>query len=268
MKRTFLLFAVILMTTQLLKAQFDDKFYFPNKTWKVLDSSMQVEEVNLPVDSVTLSALFFKPVGAPKATVLFCHGAGGNVTSYQYMIKPLVEKGYQVFMIDFRGYGKSTGKPTHLNIASDGQYVLDYLLARPDVRGTKLVLFGASVGTQIATKLARDNQEKVQALILDGAVSSFTDLAVAYAPAEQKAMIEQYLKVPYAAKTDISYIKIPVLIVHSKEDKEVPYAEATLVYNAASGPKDFYIYSGTHLAAMQLDAGEYMRRIEKLIYGY
>ncbi|WP_222597022.1 hypothetical protein [Chitinophaga pinensis] len=65
------------MMTQLLKAQFDDKFYFPNKNWKPLDSSMQVEEVNLLVDTVTLNGLFFKPAGKPKATVLFCHGQEG-----------------------------------------------------------------------------------------------------------------------------------------------------------------------------------------------
>ncbi|ACU62965.1 alpha/beta hydrolase [Chitinophaga pinensis] len=266
MKKAFFLLAVLLLSTHLLKAQFDDKFYFPNKTWKALDSSMQVEEVNLPVDTVTLNALFFKPVGQPKATVLFCHGAGGNVTFYQYMVKPLVEHGYQVFMIDFRGYGKSSGKPTHLNIACDGQVVFDYLLGRPDVKGTKMLLFGASIGTQVATRLARDNGDKIQALVLDGAISSFTDLAAAYAPAEQQAMIKQYLTSPYAAKTDIPFVKLPVLIVHSKEDKEVPFALAEAVYNAAIGKKELYIYSGTHLAAMKENAGEYVNKIDRLIY--
>ncbi|WP_222597023.1 alpha/beta fold hydrolase [Chitinophaga pinensis] len=103
----------------------------------------------------------------------------------------------------FRGYGKSSGKPAHLNIVNDGQQVLNYLLGREDVKGTKVVLFGASIGTQVATRLARDNGDKIQALVLDGAVSSFTDLAAAYAPAELQAMIKQYLTSPYAAKTDI-----------------------------------------------------------------
>ncbi len=57
------------------------------------------------------------------------------------MVRPLVTNGYQVFMVDFRGYGKSTGTPTHLNIASDGQFVFDYLLQRHDVRSTKVIIY-------------------------------------------------------------------------------------------------------------------------------
>lgn len=265
MKKGFFLLTVLLLISQFLKAQFDDKFYFPNKTWKPLDSSLRVEEVNLPVDSVILNGLFITPAGSPKATILFFHGAGGNVTSYQYMIKPLVLAGFQVFMIDFRGYGKSTGKPSHINIAADGQLVLDYLLERKEVKGTKLLLFGASVGTQVAVKLARDNGAKVTALILDGTVSSFTDLAAAYAPAEQKDMIRQFLTVPYAAKTDITFIKAPVLFVHSKEDREVPYEQVETVYNAAPAAKTLYVYSGAHLAAMKTNADEYMRHIQQLL---
>lgn len=79
----------------------------------------------------------------------------GNVTTYQYITKPLVDAGFQVVMIDFRGYGKSTGKPTHLNVAADGQMLFDKFINRPDIKNTKVYIYGASLGSQIATHLAK-----------------------------------------------------------------------------------------------------------------
>lgn len=171
------------------KAQSDEKFYFPTKKWGPIDASVQYEEINLQVGTDTLNGIFLKPETKPKGTLLFFHCSGGNVSSYLFMTQPLVAQGFQVFMIDFRGYGKSTGKPTHLNIAEDGQFVFDYLLSRKEVPEDKLILFGASIGTQLAAKLARDNPGKVRALILDGPFSSFTAMALHYAPESQHAII-------------------------------------------------------------------------------
>ncbi|SKC56004.1 alpha/beta hydrolase [Ohtaekwangia koreensis] len=264
MKSFALLLLVTFLNFSFAFAQFDDKFYYPVTAWKPMEG-ISFEEVTLTTDTVKLSGIFLKPVGTPKATILFLHGAGGNVTSYAFMTKPLVDKGFQVFMIDFRGYGKSTGKPTHLNIARDGQFVFDYLISRKEVKNTKLILFGASIGTQIATKLAKDNADKVQALVLDGPMTSFTDIALAYAPAEQHAMIKQYLVSPYTAKEDIKSVAAPKLIVHSKEDKEVPIAGAEVVYNNATGQKEFWVYQGGHLEAMKVNPDTYISKIEALL---
>lgn len=246
-------------------AQMDQLFYFPTKTLQGLDS-VKYEDVSLPVDTDTLNAIFLKPTGKPKATVLFFHGAGGNVSKYLFMTKPLVADGFQVFMIDFRGYGKSTGKPTHVNIAQDGQMVLNYLLERKDVKKTTLILYGASMGSQVAVHLAATNEKKLAALVLDGALSSFTDLAADKSPEAQREMIRKHLLSPYAAKEDIKAIQnLPVLFIHSKEDKDVPYQQAELVYANAAGPKTFYTYQGKHLEAMKLYAPEVLEKINGLV---
>ena len=264
MRICLFLFAVLLYSS-LVSAQMDDKFYFPSKTWKAVDSVV-FEEVTLPVDSVQVSGLFLKPAGKPKATVLFFHGAGGNVTSYLFMTRPLVQAGYQVFMADFRGYGKSTGKPTHLNIAHDGQVMLDYLLQRKEVKGTKVILYGASIGTQVATRLARQNQSKVSALVLEGTVSSFTDLAADYSPEAQRAMIRQHLPSPYSAKEDIRSIEgMPKLFIHSKEDKEVPFHQGEAVYKEAQEPKAFFVVEGKHLEGMKWQPATILKRLDDLV---
>lgn len=256
----------LLTITLISVAQFDDKFYFPSKTVRPIDSTLNVEWVTLRTDTVSLSGLFIKPTGKPKATILFCHGAGGNIGTYIYMTRPLVKAGYQVFMTDFRGYGHSTGTPTHINIAKDGQLFFDYLLKRPEVKDTRLILFGASIGTQIATKLTHDNAAKVSALVLDGPMASFTDIAMHYAPKEQHPMIKMGLVSPYSAKTDIKQIgNIPVLVVASKGDKEVPFLQSEEVYQAAPAAKSIWDYNGGHLEAMKINPSEYIKRIDALL---
>ena len=265
MQSLSLLLLVTFLNLSFANAQFDDKFYFPVKAWKPMEG-IAFEEVTIITDTVKLNGIFLKPTGKPKATVLFFHGAGGNVSTYTFMTRPLVDRGFQVFMIDFRGYGKSTGKPTHSNVAQDGQVVFDYLINHNDVKNTKLVVFGASLGSQIATKIAKDNQAKINALVLEGALSSFTDIALFYAPTEQYEMIKQYLVSPYAAKEDIKALTdIPKLIVHSKEDKEAPYAGSETIYVNAVGQKEFWTFEGQHLGAMKADANTYISKIEALI---
>ena len=180
MKKYLLAGFAFVLSLQLAQAQMDERFYFPNKTLEPMDK-VKHEEFSLKTDTVTLTGIILKPEKKPKATVLLFHGAGGNVSKYTFMAQPLVNNGYQVLLIDFRGYGKSTGKPTHVNIAQDGQLFLDYALKRKDVAGTKIILYGASIGSQVATKLAKDNAGNISGLVLDGAMSSFTDIAAAYA---------------------------------------------------------------------------------------
>ena len=133
MKNALLFTFVLVLFSQFSKAQMDDKFYQPSKILKPIEFK-NVENISLPVESDTITAIVLKPeTKSITKTILFFHGAGGNVTTYQFMVKPLVEVGYQVVMADLRGYGKSTGIPTHLNVAADAQKFFDAMLVRPDI---------------------------------------------------------------------------------------------------------------------------------------
>lgn len=250
MKKVILTAVISLFTIIISQAQFDDRFYFPKKDWNKIEN-VQYEEMYFSIDSDTINAILMKPESDPKATIIFYHGAAGNVSTYIFMTEPLVKAGFQVFMIDFRGYGKSTGTPTHINIASDAQIVFDNIINTKEVKSFPIIIYGASMGTQIATKIAKDNQSKITALILDGTISSFTDMALLSAPEEQKPMIAEYVTSPYSAKTDIKEIEnLPKLIIHSTEDKSVPYTQGKLVYNNALEPKELWEYEGNHLDAI------------------
>lgn len=265
MNKKWILCGLFLFLSMQSYAQMDGRFYYPGKILLPVDG-LKYEEVILPADSDQVSALFIKPVGPPKATILFFHGNGGNMTRYLYMIRPLVKDGYQVFMVDFRGYGKSTGIPTHLNIEHDGQLVLTYLLHRKEVKNTKVLIYGASIGTQEAVHLAKNNQDEIAALILEGTISSFTDIAADQAPVSGRVSIRQRLVSPYAAKDDIkSIVYMPTLFIHSKEDTEVPIQEAQLVYNNAPEPKTFLLFSGKHLEAMKVEPEVIVQGIDNIL---
>src|SRR5688572_29770772 len=107
MKKYLLAGIAFVSTVLAAQAQMDERFYFPNKTLEPMTNGTY-QDFSFKTDTVTLTGIVMKPAKKPKATVLFFHGAGGNVSKYTFMAQPLVANGYQVFLIDFRGYGKST----------------------------------------------------------------------------------------------------------------------------------------------------------------
>lgn len=265
MKKILTTVIISLCTILISSAQFDDRFYFPSKEWNKIEN-VDFEEINFEIDSVKLNTVLFKPETAPKATIIFYHGSAGNISTYTFITDPLVKAGYQVFAIDFRGYGKSTGKPTHLNIAHDAQFIIDQIIEKDEFENLPIIIYGASMGTQIATKMAKDNQDKIAALVLDGTIGSFTDMALLSAPEEQKAMIAQYVTSPYSAKEDIKEIKnTPKLFIHSKGDKSVPFSQGETVFNNAQEPKVFWEYEGNHIDAVLEFPELYIQKINNII---
>lgn len=245
-------------------AQSDEQFYRPSKTLKPLEFT-NTEEITLPVAGDTITAILLKPTGKPKATIFFFHGTGGNISTYQFMISPLVQDQFQVVAVDFRGYGKSTGKPTHLNIAQDGQVFFDAALQHDAVKNTPVILYGASMGTQVATLLAKNNEMKIKALVLDGALSSFTDIAAYYAPQYREIIEKTYIS-PYSAKEDVkSLSNIKKVFIHSREDKEIPYDQGMEVFNNAPEPKQLLEYKGTHLMAIVNEQQKVLNTLNALI---
>ena len=242
----------------------DDKFYQPSKEMKPLEFS-NVEEISFPVDKETITAVFLKPkTKNPKKTILFFHGANGNISTYQYITKPLVESGFQVVMVDFRGYGKSSGTPTHQNVASDGQKIFDFLLNKPEIKNTKVYIYGASLGSQISAHLARNNKDKISGLIIDGGMSSFADVAAVFAP-QFKDFINQMLKDVYSAKEDIKFTEgLPKLFIYSKNDSTIPFSHGEEVYKNASEPKIFLENTAEHIQGLKDEPTEILKAIKNL----
>lgn len=265
MRTAKLLSLLFLFIIGFSNAQMDSKFYQTSKEMKPFEFANKAEEVKFPVDSDVITAFIVKPSQKEiKKTIFFFHGAAGNVTTYQQITKPLVEAGYQVVMVDFRGYGNSTGVPTHLNIQSDAQKFFDALIQRNDIKNTKKYIYGASLGTQIAANLAKNNATKISGLILDSPMSSITDIAMAYAP-DYKDMIQQMLVSPYSAKTDLKNLNtLPKLIIRSDKDESFFFEQGKVVFDNASEPKKMLEVSGGHIGGMKSNQQEVLKAISEL----
>lgn len=262
--KVFITFLTILIV-QFFQAQIDDKFYQPSKILKPIEN-LKYEEISFPVDKDTITAIVLKPNSSkPKATILFFHGTAGNVSTYTFMTKPLVDNGFQVVMVDFRGYGKSTGIPTHVNIAEDGQKFFDFIINKKGVKNTKIIIYGASLGSQISAHLARANKDKISGLVIDGGMSSFADIAAVFAP-QYKDMLAKMLSSVYSAKEDIKYTEgLPKLFIYSKNDKTVPFSQGEEIYKNASEPKQFLEFTADHLGAVTEKPVEVVKAVEALI---
>ena len=264
MKTKILGLLLIVANFIFVTAQMDDKFYFPSKNLKAIEWVNQ-EEIQFTVDSDTINAIILKPLKNTKATIFYFHGAGGNISNYAPILTPLLNDNFQVILVDFRGYGKSSGTPTHKNIATDGEKVFTELSKMNGIKNTKKIIYGASIGTQIATHLAKNHEAEISGLILEGSIASFGDIAAVYAPEYKDYLVNSFVS-PYSAKEDIkSLTKIPKLIIHSKEDKDVPYAQGITVFTNAPEPKQFIEFQGEHLFALKYESNKILEQINKMI---
>lgn len=255
---------IFLVFFQFTNAQFEEKFYFPKKEWR--EVKIPYSESFISVEKDTIHTAFFQPKTTPKATILFFHGAGGNISTYMYIIKPLVKNGYQVYAVDYRGYGKSTGKSTHINVPKDMEIVFTKMKENKHIKNTKLMVYGASLGCQIATHFTNKHQKEINGLILDGGFSSFADVAKLYAPKEVHIYIEGALGKMYPSKEEIKTIKnVPKLIIHGKIDKSIPMNHSEIVFKNAQEPKAFFVSDKGHLEALTLETEKVLKQIDKLL---
>ena len=200
-------------------------------------------------DGVSLHAWFLKARGTAIGTILFLHGNAENISTHIGSVYWLPELGYNVFLLDYRGYGASGGTPSLEGALRDIEDSLSLLAARPDVRGENLVVFGQSLGGSLAIDaVARSRQrDRVRALIVEGAFASFRDIARERLAGFWLTWPLQYplswtVRDDYSPIRDIASIQpIPVLIVHGTRDSIVPVGDAERLFGAAREPKELWI---------------------------
>lgn len=138
-------------------------------------------------DGETLSAFLIKPenkIHARNITIVMFHGNAGNIGHRLPIARVLANDLYcNVFMLQYRGYGLSTGNPNEAGITIDAQTGLDYILSRDDLKNTKIVLYGQSLGGAVSIKLAASNKDKenIAAMILENTFLSIRKMIPRYA---------------------------------------------------------------------------------------
>jgi dipeptidyl aminopeptidase/acylaminoacyl peptidase len=198
----------------------------------------------------------------PTVTIINFHGNGGMLLSQFEGMTPLVEQGFQVFMFDYSGFGYSEGTAERKFVLEDGLSAIDYVKDNPTFANTKLVVYGQSFGGHLATVAGTLRQDKIDALVTEGAFSSHDDIA---GQGIWTIMARLTVKEMYAAKKYVKDFKKPILIIHSTEDKTIPFKMAKKLYKNANEPKELYTIKGKHIMGTILYRKEIAEKIMKMI---
>lgn len=179
-----------------------------------------VEEVKIPIDVGDLSGLHFKNP-SPKGLIFFLHGNAGNLDTWVPDVDYYRREDFDLFMLDYRGYGKSDGK-----VISQQQIVDDvkkaWQLVGPvyQERNIPVMIYGRSIGTYFATKLASEVSH--DALVLVSPFSSMRALV-----AEKFPLMPRFL-LRFKLRTDLIFPKVgsPIYLIHGDKDVLIPFAHA------------------------------------------
>ncbi len=199
------------------------------------------EEVNFKTADGQLLNGWFIPAKDAKVTILYCHGNAGNICDRLHKVEFFHNMGANFFLYDYRGYGKSTGKPSEKGLYKDARAAYDYLVSRNDVDKNKIVVYGKSLGGPVAADLCLNR--KASALILEGSFASVTLRAQQIYPfLPMKFFITQ----KYDTMAKVKDLRIPKLIAHGRQDEVISFSHGEILFAAAAEPKEFLPFEGSH----------------------
>ncbi|MFC1950084.1 alpha/beta hydrolase [Chloroflexota bacterium] len=233
----YILFAVYLFAFQ------SRQIYLPDPVLITDPSSVGLDFENVSLkteDGIKLSAWYI-PSESTRGVILFCHGNAGNISHRLESIQIFNRLGLDVLIFDYRGYGRSDGKPTEIGTYMDSEAAWQYLVEERQVSPSRIIVFGRSLGGAVAAWLSHEHTPGV--LILEATFTSATDMAVKMYPYFPVRLLSRF---NYNTADYLKEVNCPVLIVHSPEDEIIPISHGKQLFEIAKGPKEFLEVTGTH----------------------
>jgi fermentation-respiration switch protein FrsA (DUF1100 family) len=235
--------------------------YFPFKTIEATPKAIGLDYEDITVttgDGVQLTGWFI-PTERSRATLLLSHGNGGNISHRLDKIKTLNDLNLDILIYDYRGYGRSAGRPSEDGLYRDAQSMYDYLRNEKMVPPQKIVAYGESLGGAVSIDLAGKNE--VGGLIIESSFTSIHDMAKSvflYVP-------EFFLSSRFDSLEKIKRINIPKLIMHSVEDEIVPYKLGKRLFDNTPEPKAFVEIKGGHNDGFLVSGEVYIKGIDEFV---
>ena len=194
--------------------------------------------VFMAADGVRLHGWLIR--GRKNTTLLYSHGNAGNIGDRVVIARLLVEQlGVGLFLYDYRGYGRSDGKPSEAGLVSDALGARAALL-REGVAQDDIVYFGRSLGAAVTIDLALAHPPR--AVVLESPFTSVPALANKVLPG-----IGSLLHTRWNSLAKIPRLRAPLLVLHGDDDDAIPYAQGRALFDAAPEPKTFFtIREGRH----------------------
>ena len=264
LKRLIALAAACLLLVMLLRWFEYSQVYHPTTRMDATGAELgrPFEDVRFKAsDGVEINGWFYPAnTNSPRAhlALLFCHGNGGNIGYGLDIYESLLSTGISLLTFDYRGYGRSEGKPSEDGTYLDAEAAYQWLRAK-GFAATNIILYGQSLGGGVATELAM--REKTGGLILQSTFTSVPDIGAELFP---WLPVRWLGTIRYDTHSKLPQLKIPVLIMHSRADDLIPYHHGERNFAAANEPKLFWEIHGGHNGAGD-DRAIFVAGIEKFL---
>jgi fermentation-respiration switch protein FrsA (DUF1100 family) len=235
--------------------------YFPLKDIEATPAAIGLDYEDVTVttnDGLQLTGWFI-PSAHSRDTILLSHGNGGNISHRLEKINILHTLDLDVLIYDYRGYGKSTGKPSESGLYRDAQAMYDYLRNKKRVPAQKIIAYGESLGAAVTIDLAGETD--VGAIIIESGFTSIHDMAKKIFGAAPSFLIHA----KYDSVNKIKSIRIPKLIMHSPDDEVVPFAQGRGLFENAPEPKTFVELQGGHNDGFLISGDVYSKAIDAFV---
>jgi fermentation-respiration switch protein FrsA (DUF1100 family) len=194
-------------------------------------------------DGIELNGWFFpadQGSGRARLAMLFCHGNAGNIGDRLDTCAALLETGVNVFVFDYRGYGRSQGRPSEAGTYDDAQAAYEWL-QKKGFAGDNIVAFGESLGGGVASELAL--RVTLAGIVLESTFTSIPNIGAEIFP---WLPVRWLANIRYDTRSKLPRLKLPVLVMHSRDDDLVRFQHGQKNFAAANEPKRFCELKGPH----------------------
>lgn len=236
--------------------------YFPIKGIQMTPkgAGLEFEEIFFMTPDDTAIYGWFLPFQGSRKVILFCHGNAGNISHRLDSIRIFHDLGFNVFIFDYRGYGRSPGKPTEEGTYMDVEGGWKFLIEKKGFNEGDIVLFGRSLGGAVASWLAQ--KKNPAALIVESAFSSIPNLGARLYWFLPVRLLSRF---SYSTVDYISRSNCPVLVIHSRDDETIPFGEGEKIYHAACKPKKMLLIYGDHNGGFLLSGSVYKQGLTNFL---
>ena len=236
--------------------------YYPSRTiyYSPSDVGLNYREVELKTkDNLALHGWFVLNDSA-RGTVIFCHGNAGNISGRLETIRTLHRLGLNVLIFDYRGYGKSEGRPTEKGTYRDGEAAWEYVTKNLEMPTNRVILMGRSLGGPVAAWVAATRDPA--ALILESTFTRAPDLAAEIYP---WLPVRRLIRYRYDTQARLDSVNCPVLVAHSRDDQLIPYHHGRELFERAREPKEFLEMEGSHGNGFIESGTTYVKTLDRFL---
>jgi fermentation-respiration switch protein FrsA (DUF1100 family) len=265
MKLALTLLAFVAILVLLVRLSESSFAFFPRagETTTPDDFGIPHEALSIATDDGEQLAAWAMVHAAPHAQIVYFHGNGGNLSIWAPILAGIARQGYSVLAFDYRGYGKSTGRPSERGLYRDVDAVVDRFWKGPPRQDVPVVYWGRSLGATMAAYAA--TVRAPQGLILE---SAFPDVRALVRSSPPMAFLSLFSTYRFPAGEFMQRVTAPVLMMHGDRDSVIPFEHGQALFEKIQGPKRFFtIRGGDHNDAAPHDPLAYWDAVGRFVDG-